>query len=327
MTEENTNSKSSYGTSYKLDTDTLAQELRAIKNSRIRQIGNNFHDNLITVGVMISLPEIVSTVDHLKFSTFILGLKEGLSKGISNGISNSEKANERDLEEYADITWKTKYEPQMDELINKAVKAGQESFSKLIEDASFYEPHRSLLYAGIVFIWCCFEVYVKDLWETALNIGNKLVMKTTLRNAINVDKTNDFHGIQGKYINLEYLAQYNYNVSNKLGSVLVNKFDFSSAYGIKDAYSCAFPRSTTIRKALENKELAQLEARRHIIVHKAGVVDDAFCKKTGISKTQIGNKLELSDEELSNFGNVVIDIAIQVIKALSSIVSGDKVSK
>ena len=139
---------------------------------------------------------------------------------------NLKRANEEDLEEYADNIWKTKYEPKMDEIMDKAIKEEGESFSKLLESAYLYEPYRSLLYAGIVFTWCSFEVCMKDLWETALNIGNKLVMKTTLRNIVNIDKINNFYGIQGKYINLEYLAQYNYNVSDKLGSILVNKFVF-----------------------------------------------------------------------------------------------------
>lgn len=325
MTEENTKNKTIYCMGYKVDTDTLAKELKKIKNP-LKQIGNNFHDNLMLVGLMISLPEVICAFDHVKHKFYVLGLEEGLRKGISNGILKLERASKEKIEEDADKIWKTKYEPKIDELTNKAIKDGQESFSKLIEHTYFREPYRSLLYAGIVFTWCSFEVCMKDLWETALNIGNKLVVKTTLKNIINVDKISNFYGIQGKYINLEYLAQYNYNVSNKLGSVLVNKFDFSSVYGIKDAYLCAFPRSATIKEALENKELAQLEARRHIIVHKAGVVDDAFCKKTGISKTRIGNKLELSDEELSNFGNVVIDIVIQLIKAVSSIISGAKLT-
>jgi len=32
--------------------------------------------------------------------------------------------------------------------------------------------------------------------------------------------------IQGKYISLEYLAKYNYDISRNLGTVLKNKFDF-----------------------------------------------------------------------------------------------------
>lgn len=321
MLEENTNNKPIYRMSYKLDTDTLAEELKKIKKNTIKQIGNSFHDNLTLVGFMISLPKIVSAIDHSKHEFFVLGLKEG----ISSSILNFEGTNEEDLEEKTDNIWKTKYEPKRDEIIDKAFQNGIESFNKLIEDTALYEPYRSLLYAGIVFTWCSFEVCMKDLWETSLNIGNKLVMKTTLSNINNIDRINNFSGIQGKSINLDYLAQYNYNVANKLGSILVNKFDFSSVYGIKDAYLCAFPRSATIKKALENKELVQLEARRHIIVHKAGVIDDTFCKKTNVNKKLTGNKLGLSDEELSEFGNVAIDTVIQVIKAVSTILSISKV--
>lgn len=325
MTEENVKNKPIYRRSYTLDTDTLAKELKEIKNNPLKQIGNNFHDNIVLVGSMISLPEIISAIDHSKHEFFVLGLKEGIREGISDSVLNFEGTNEEDLEEKADNVWKTKYEPKRDEIIDKAFQDGIESFNKLIENTTLYEPYRSLLYAGIVFTWCSFEVCMKDIWETALNIGNKLVMKTTLSNINNIDRINNFSGIQGKYINLDYLAQYNYNVTNKLGSILANKFDFSSVYGIKDAYLCAFPRSATIKKALENKELVQLEARRHIIVHKAGVIDDTFCKKANVNKKLTGSKLGLSDEELSGFGNVAIDTVIQIIKAVSTILSVGKV--
>jgi hypothetical protein len=322
MVEENIKNKQIYSESYVLNTDKLAKELKKIQHNPIKQIGNAFHDNLILVGSMISLPEAISVLDHVKHSIYLLGVQEGLIKGISDHILSSEIANEEDIKEYANNTWKTKYEPKIDEIYDKAIRDSKESFSKIIELYDLSQPYKSLLYAGIVFTWCSFEVCMKDLWETALNIGNKLVIKTTLKNITKIDRINDFYGIKGKYINLEYLAQHNYNISDKLGSVLSNKFDFSSVSGIKEAYSCAFPRSTTIKDALENKELAQLEARRHVIVHKAGIIDDAFRKKTATSKKLIGNKLELSDKELSEFGNVAIDAAIKVIKAVSSILSG-----
>ncbi len=53
-----------------------------------------------------------------------------------------------------------------------------------------------------------------------------------------------------------------------------------------------------IKEALENKGLIQLEARRSLIVHRAGVIDATFCKKTEINQKEIGTYLNLSDEEV-----------------------------
>jgi len=84
---------------------------------------------------------------------------------------------------------------------------------------------------------------------------------------------------------------------------------------------CLFPKSTVIKEALENEGLIQLEARRSLIVHRAGVIDSAFCKKTGISEKEIGTYLHLSDEEVFEYGNVTIDVVSKTIKAVSAILS------
>jgi hypothetical protein len=193
----------------------------------------------------------------------------------------------------------------------------------MLEKAAIYKSYRSLLYSGIVFIWSSFEVFAKDLWETALNMAGKRVKTHALQNIDKIEDTNKYSGIKGKYISLDYLRQYNYNIKNKLGNILVNKFDFTSPYGIKEAYLYAFPKSTAIREAINSEGLVQLEARRSVIVHRAGIIDSPFCKKTGVDQKKIGTNLELSNEEVIDYGNITIDVALKMIKAITSILSSN----
>ncbi len=83
----------------------------------------------------------------------------------------------------------------------------------------------------------------------------------------------------------------------------------------------AFPKSTNIRDALDNKRIIELEATRSVIVHNAGIVDEEFCKKMNTSKSEVGKRLQLSSRELSDYGNSTIDIGLRVMTAVSSIVS------
>jgi hypothetical protein len=107
----------------------------------------------------------------------------------------------------------------------------EEKFSSMLKSPDVYKAYRSLLYSGVVFVWCSFEIFMKDLWETSLNIAGKHVKKMALGNIGKIENNDSYSGIRGKYVSLDNLGQYNFNISNKLGSILVNKFDFTSPYG------------------------------------------------------------------------------------------------
>ncbi len=299
-----------------LKTDALFREVKKIKNDTLRYIGNAFEYNVTIVAAMISLPEIVCSLVSAEMNGYRAGVKAGLKSTLTSGNVLSQKA----VEELAHKYW----EDNAEDIVKKATADGRERFSKLAKAPFIYESYRPILYAGIVFIWCSFEVCMRDLWEASLNAGKKALIKTILGNISNTDTATNFRGIQGKYVSLESLGKYNYDVSKKVGSLLINKFDFSSVNGIREAYRCAFPRSITIKNALENKDLADLEVRRHVIVHNAGVIDEEYCKRTRTNKAQIGTKLEIGAEGLVYFGNLVIDTVVQLIGAVSTYVQVGK---
>ena len=324
MTEQ-TEQKQTYKKGYGLKTETLEQETNKIDVEELRRLCLKFHENMETLYHMLLLPYVLCTDEFLAHNELLLTLEARLASKTTNkwGEEMSGEDRNRYLAEEKRI-WETKYKPKKEQLFEEAFRKGEEKFGFMLKNPYIYNSYRSLLYSGIVFIWCSFEVFMKDLWEIALNMAGKRVKKIALVNIGKSEDANNYSGIKGKYISLDYLGQYNYNITNKLGSILVNKFDFTSPYGMKDAYLCAFPRSTTIREAVENEGLIQLEARRNVIVHRAGILDAAFCKKTGINQKEIGTNLQLSEEEVLGYGNVTIDVALKMIKAVSSILSSSK---
>jgi hypothetical protein len=66
-----------------------------------------------------------------------------------------------------------------------------------------------------------------------------------------------------------------------MGTILKRKFDLTSLSNIKKAYLAVFPNE---KKTLEGwfnaQDLKLLEACRHVIVHRVGVVDQEFIDKT-----------------------------------------------
>lgn len=308
-----------------LNVDALEQKITEIDAQELKDLIHKFHENMDTLYKMLLLPLVLCTDEFLGHNKLLLTLEARLASKTTDklGKDMSEEDKKRYLEEEKRI-WETKYKPRKNELFYEAYKNGEKKLNSMLANADTYKSYRSLLYSGIIFIWCNFEVIMKDLWETTLNKAGKNVKKFALENIGKIESDNDFSGVRGKYVNLDFLGQYNFNISNKLGSVLVNKFDFTSPYGIRNAFVCIFPRSTTIRKTLEREGLKQLEARRSVIVHRAGIIDSSFCKKTGTDQKEIGTNLQLSEEDVFEFGNLTIDVVLTMVKAVSSNLSSSK---
>jgi len=159
-------------------------------------------------------------------------------------------------------------------------------------------------------------VLTRELWKQSLNEGGKHLGNEVIKKL--PEQTRGIGKMQGKYIRLDYLGKYNYNLSKDLGTVLMDKFDFTSLSGICEAYKCAFPKSENIKKALRSEKLGELEAARNVIVHNAGIIDGDFCKRTSTSLAEKGNRLRLNNRKVCEYGNVVIDVGVAVMLAVYS---------
>jgi hypothetical protein len=95
------------------------------------------------------------------------------------------------------------------------------------------------------------------------------------------------------------LAKYGFNLRKKLGTVLRTKFDFTSVAGIRQAYKAAFADHETLARILVDPKLMHLEATRHLIVHRGGLVDEEFIRRTG-STFPIGQAIPLDEEEIAS---------------------------
>ena len=285
----NSNIKESmYNSKDEMKTDTLKTGLKKVNIKEIKQLGLKFHDNLDLVANMVTLPHALLSLEHAKRAL------------VPHEIMAALKSR-----------------------LDEAMDGGEKAFSNLLQDdwIGLRKTYEALLYSGAVWIWCSFEVLMKELWELALNIGGSYASKNVIRNLPNLEGLGGIDLLQGRYISLDYLARYGYNISNQLGSALSCKFYFTSVSGIKEAYLLAFPKSTNISDALDNKRIIGLEATRSVVVHNAGIVDEEFCRKMNTSKSEVGKRLQLNSRELSDYGNSTIDVGLRVMTAVSSIVS------
>ena len=130
---------------------------------------------------------------------------------------------------------------------------------------------RGQLASHITATWTIFETLAGDLWEAAMN-GHPSGLS-------------DLHGkpssssgqTEGKSIPLSQLEKYRYDLTDVMGTVLREKFNFTVLDSVRDAYSMAFHKhSKKIEAAIMDKSLDALNKVRNLIVHKAGIVDKRY---------------------------------------------------
>lgn len=120
--------------------------------------------------------------------------------------------------------------------------------------------------------WTIFETLAGDLWEAAIN-GHPSGLSGLH------GKTSSSSGqSEGRSIPLSQVERYGYDMTNVIGTVLKEKFNFTVLDSIRDAYSMAF----------------------HKIVHKAGAIYLRYYNETKnltlAPKGQIGERITLDSE-------------------------------
>ena len=155
-----------------------------------------------------------------------------------------------------------------------------------------------LIEQGVILIWSAFEVLFRDTFELVLNLDPSkvefLAEDTTTRKRFEVER---FH--------LDTLINYKFDLSDKLGTVLVGQQDFSDLPLIKSVYSVLFPSAPDLTESLGQPNLWLLYQRRHLFVHRRGIIDQTYLNNTG-EPASLGSTLVVTPDEFEEQFNVVL---------------------
>jgi hypothetical protein len=211
------------------------------------------------------------------------------------------------------LAYANRLEKQAVEDENSPKNPGKEinrQLAKLLEHNKISEAVRSLLFAGASSGWTAFESGAKDIWAAALNCRPNTLWQPTI-SKLPVEKESD--GLSAKQISVGLLAKHNFDLRGKLGSLLAEKFDFTGVSGIRTAYVSAFGKIAPFDTIFDEQNLATLEATRHLIVHRAGFVDDEYKRRTKDSSS-IGNQIRLDGQRVCELVNSSIAVYCKLIK-------------
>jgi len=175
-----------------------------------------------------------------------------------------------------------------------ATEKGEALIDDMFSTTKKYWPGLgTVLLAQITGMWTAFETLAGDIWIAAVNAHpDGLAELKGRKNRISkqagdTDATSD-QSARGqddskKEVKLGLLRSASdgtYNLANKMGTALSERFSFSKLSDIRAAYSLAFWKdSADIDKALANKAVNSLNAVRNLIVHQAGLADEKYVKQ------------------------------------------------
>ena len=113
----------------------------------------------------------------------------------------------------------------------------------LRSDESLAGAANELILQGVVLCWGAFEVFVRDCFIAYLNANPACSL------ALHADSVAKRRFEMSK-VSLETLAEHNFDLSGRMGTLLAKQQDLSDVYSLKSVYQALFPENGRLSDAL-----------------------------------------------------------------------------
>jgi hypothetical protein len=222
--------------------------------------------------------------------------------------------------------------PQWDIVVLKALKQGLDPVIVLGNSGPIVGFH-TMFASYITTTWTAIETMAGDLWEAALN-AHPAGLSNLGGQANRLRKTNrpsalgsSGERLDSKLVPLSLIQMNKFDLRQKMGTILKERFGFSRLEGIREAYASAFHRNNSqIDAALSDDALDALSAVRNVIVHRAALADTEYFKKARrfklpIGKAGVGALVPLNGEIVVNLIAPAIGCATKLLGAVDDWIS------
>lgn len=271
-----------------------------LEDEELKRIAKIAIENLSHVVVGLALPQalLMESIRRNKRLNYIISASKSLKISLDT-VLESEKAK---LFEVVEMRLKKESQNITDDAIKLL-----DSFREvpLIENAIRVQALNSL-----VNIWTIFESSTKEIWKCLLNGHQNIFLNNILKEGDN----NEVEGISGKSISIDFLGKYNFNINNKLGEILCEKYDFTSCHGIKKAFTDLQKKKKAKLIFIDNPILYNLEITRNLIVHNAGIIDNKYLQKNSTTNQTMGELLEITIEKFNTYEEIMTKTLVGIFE-------------
>lgn len=167
---------------------------------------------------------------------------------------------------------------------------------------------RELVQQGIILVWSGFEVLFRDAFELEINFDPSkaalLIQNVSTRKRFDVEK-----------FSLDTLINHKFDLSDKMGTLLVGQQHFSDLPTIKSVFSVLFASSPELTSCLNHSDLWILNQRRHLFVHRRGIVDQTYLDNTS-DAVPLGATLEVTPKDFEEHLKHVLETGEALLRCL-----------
>jgi hypothetical protein len=226
------------------------------------------------------------------------------------GESNEALENRRETEAQARAKVKMENYIRSPEGGKALVQSTLSFLERLRSDESFLGAANELILQGVVLCWGAFEVFARDCFIAYLNAKPDRALSVL---ADSVAKRR----FEGSKVSLETLAEYNFDLSGRMGTLLAKQQDLSDVYSVKSVYQALFPENGKLSGDLNDPDLRLLSLRRNLTVHQRGVVDETYATSTNCIQL-VGERLKLSPNDLETHLGTTIKVTVSILDSVSA---------
>lgn len=307
------------------------------QSSPLDAVARNFLRNVQRINWMILAPSLVGDLTISIQRSFDLA-EVTLTGAMNTELENSDQHPRRDeIAELAQRIFRHDHEekykavgtPQWEHFVVAALEQGTQPVEMIAgAGAPASQGLEAMLSSCVTGMWTAFETMAGDLWEAALNLHpqglaelkgrRKRLLKGSDDLGSSGDEEDDAAGI--KSVPLHEIMRHGYKIENQMGSVLRTRRRFDHLAGIREAYALAFHnKADEIDTLLKYDGLDALNAVRNLLVHRSGIVDRTYERKTKflqIPTASIGSEIFLDGEIVKDMMTAIVICSFKLIVAV-----------
>lgn len=304
----------------------LSEPASALRHPELQRIANNYHRNIGRIRSMILLPSAVG-----RFSRQIQRCYDLAELSLTKKLENTGRFHKHPRHsEFAQqaVNLYHAVEDERREILarSNAAELWREEINEgtvtvlalAAPENAAHSGLEAMISSSILACWTAFETMAGDLWESALNIhpAGLAELKGKRKRMLSskddesvpapVDGQDDTETL--RTIPLAQVLRHQFDIKEKMGTVLRTRIRFDHLAGIREAYSLAFHKNFDgVQKALVDESIDALNAVRNLIVHRNGIVDATYDKKAKylkLPKADLGHPITLEAR------SVVVDLLV-----------------
>jgi hypothetical protein len=271
-----------------------------LKTKEFLKLSESFKNNLLSTIRVIEIPVTISQI-RTRLYIFDKFLSRELILNAPEPGENRNKKQQQEIHKKCIQLATDKF------LENLKSKKGKQDFYNItfqfIQDCynsnqKFDSTSNELMRQTSVLLWTAFEVLVRDCVTLKLNQNSKYISKDLL-----------------KSISIEFLEEYDFNLKQKMGEIYSRNIDWSN-YGMLIKSLDIFNNS--LSRFLKSNSIWKLNQRRHLIVHKKGIIDKYYLDSTN-DNFKVGSELIITPEEFKIHLEDVKTAGLEMLNCLEQI--------